>query len=81
MSPTKRKKKAKPVIPPKPERFLPYTVAQNGQMGRGSSATGAGIKEILAKITASVEAIIVFESSSIFAKLNDNVFFFFFANF
>jgi len=31
-------RKAKPVVPSKPERFLPYTVAQNGQMGRGGSA-------------------------------------------
>ncbi|EFN62235.1 hypothetical protein EAG_12398 [Camponotus floridanus] len=37
----KRKKKSKPVIPPKPERFLPYTVAQNGQIGRDGSATGS----------------------------------------
>jgi len=48
----KRKKKAKPVLSPKPERFLPYTVAQNGQMGRGSSATGTEIKEKFAKIVA-----------------------------
>ncbi|KYN23449.1 hypothetical protein ALC57_04323 [Trachymyrmex cornetzi] len=36
-----KKKKAKPVLLLKPERFLPYTVAQNGQMGRGSLATGS----------------------------------------
>lgn len=28
-----KKKKAKPVTLPKPERFLPYIVARNGQMG------------------------------------------------
>lgn len=41
----KRKKKVKPVIPPKPERFLPHVAAQNGQIGRGR-ATGTRIKRI-----------------------------------
>lgn len=45
----KRKKKSKPVIPPKPERFLPYTVAQNGQIGRGGPATGIEINKNLRK--------------------------------
>lgn len=41
----KRKKKVKPVIPPKPERFLPHVAGQNGQIGRGR-ATGRRIKRI-----------------------------------